>query len=105
MDRDELTWIVAGGIFAAIVLGWILHWIYSMLAHPHRKEAQTAELATRLHDAEEALTEARQQAQKLEADMNFRLGQKQAEYDAAMEALEEARLQTSRLLGELQQRR
>lgn len=62
MDRNELTFAIAGALIAAFVLGWAMRWAFSRLntAGP-RNAARAAELAGRLHAAEDALHRAEEE--------------------------------------------
>ena len=55
MDRNDLTLAIAGALIAAFLLGWVLRWAFARLntAGP-RNAARTADLAARLHAAEDA---------------------------------------------------
>lgn len=52
MDRAELTLIVAGALIAAMMLGWILRWMFGRLNS--RDSASGVSLAARLAEAEAA---------------------------------------------------
>lgn len=54
MTRGELTAAIAAVLVAAVALGWILRWIFTHM----NGTAPAAELATRLHAAEDALRQA-----------------------------------------------
>ena len=95
MDRNELTMAIAGTLFGAVLLGWILRWMFGRLnsGSGPRSIKKTAEMAARLHHAEEAraTSEARQDA--IEDDLRRRLVELQAELDATHEDLARARAQ------------
>ena len=55
MDRNELTLAIAGALVAAFLLGWMLRWAFGRLnAAGPRNAARTADIAARLHAAEDA---------------------------------------------------
>lgn len=104
MDRQELTLIITAALFAAIVFGWVLRWIYSLLNPPAPPEpiadTEWAEYAKSCETAREA-AEAR--LNEVERDLSNRLTQTQAELSAAMEGLGDARREVHDLSEQLTQ--
>lgn len=99
MDRTELTAALSAALLGAVLIGWILHWLYSRLNDKSgpRSIKQTALLVERVHDAEEARLAAEARLQIVEKDLNERISQMQAEMDAAHESLEAARDETEQI--------
>ena len=96
LDRDDLTLAIAGALVGAVLLGWILCWLVGRLNRGTgpRSMALTAEMAARLHTAEEGQATTKIRLTEVEADMTARLAEMQAELDATLAALARARAQT-----------
>ncbi len=60
MDENGLRIAFAGALVGAVCLGWVLHWLWRLMGQNTGPKSikKTADLATRLHDAEEALFQA-----------------------------------------------
>jgi hypothetical protein len=87
----QLATAIAAVLVAAIVLGWMLHWIWARLASAGSDTARLAEMVDRLHDADrarEAAEDARRLAETLlaarEAEMEARLAEMQARLDGVV---------------------
>jgi hypothetical protein len=88
MTRTELTIAVAGVLAAAVLLGWVLRGLFAaMNAGPRRGLRATADLAARLHAAEEA--EARLLG--VERDLAAELAETRRELAEALRARDVAR--------------
>ena len=102
MDRQQLTLTIAAALFAAIVLGWILRWIFDLLnpAPPPEPVADSewAEYAKACEVEKEA---AQAQLAEVENDLGRRLTQTQAELEAAMDGLGAARREAHELQAKL----
>ena len=102
MDNQQLTVIVAVGLFVAVLVGWGLRWIFDLLNPPPPPEpvadSEWAEYAKACEAAREAAETA---LAEMERDLGNRLSQANAERDAAMEGLGDARRQTQELQSEL----
>ena len=96
LDRDDLTLAVAGALVAAVLIGWVLCWLVGRINRGggQRGIARTAELAARLHLAEEAQATAQIRLAEVESDMNQRLAEMQGELDSTLASLARARAQT-----------
>jgi len=71
MTADELTWVIAGALFAAVLVGWVLHWLWSLIARATSSErGQIRSLMSELALAEEAREEAEAQVEALEATLS-----------------------------------
>lgn len=99
MDRNNLTLAIAAGLVAAVLLGWILHAIFARLSNGAgpRSIKRTADMARRLHDAEEAQHRAESRLKQVEGDLGPRVSELQAELDASNAALLRAREQTEEI--------
>jgi hypothetical protein len=93
MDRTELTAAIAAVLLGAVVLGWILHWLFQGI-NSHGRGRQAADLAHRLHEAEVAQARAERRLAEVEDDLGARLAEVQAELDATIANLALARAQT-----------
>ncbi len=99
MDRNDLTLAVAAALVGAVLLGWILHMLFARLntgAGP-RSIKRTADMAHRLHDAEEAQHRAETRLRQVEGDLQARVTELTAELDASNAALLRAREQTEEI--------
>lgn len=98
MDRNELTFVVAGALVAAFLLGWVLRWFFGrMNAHGPRNAARTADMADRLHTAEEAQHQAERRLAEVEAAAARRIAGLEADLTAARGAVTHAEAQTEEI--------
>ena len=99
MDRTELTLAIAAALVAAVLFGWILRWIFGRLNSPSGADGvqRTAELATRLHEAEAEAERARSRLAAVEADLGQRLAEVQRELAEAQQELERERANTQEI--------
>jgi len=102
MNRTELTVIVAATFMVAILIGWILRWLYSRIGQAGLSTSGGSnDLAARLHAAEEARDAAYLDRDQTVGDMKKRLVQTEAELKAAMEGLGDARRDADAIRREL----
>lgn len=88
MVRSELTLAIAGVLVAAVLIGWVLRGVFTGLNAGGRGRLRgRADLAARLHAAEEA--EARLRA--VERDLAAELADTRRELDEALRARDGAR--------------
>ena len=60
MTADQLTWALAGALFGAVLLGWILRWIFGLLnAGPRIDPAEHHALVARFAAAEAEIADLR----------------------------------------------
>ncbi len=99
MDRNDLTLAVAAALVGAVLLGWILHMLFARLntGSGPRSIKRTADMAHRLHDAEEAQHRAETRLRQVEGDLQARVTELTAELDASNAALLRAREQTEEI--------
>jgi len=102
VDRTQLTLIIAGSLFAAVILGWILRWIFDLLnpAPPPEPKADS-EWAEYAKACEAERDTAISRLTEVERDLGNRLTQSNAELSAAMEGLGDARREVQSLHAEL----
>jgi hypothetical protein len=92
----QLTIAIAAVLVAAIVLGWFLHWLWARLSNAAISDtARITEMVNRLHEADharEVAEDAKELAENLlasrEAEMENRLAAMQARLDGAVEGRE-----------------
>lgn len=94
MNRAELTLAIAGALVLAVLLGWVLRWLFGRIngAGP-RDVARTADLAAQLHAAQDARHAAERRLAEVESDFAGQLAQVQAELEATLASLAQARSQ------------
>jgi hypothetical protein len=95
MSRDELTLAIAAVLVGAVLAGWVLHAVFRRLntgAGP-RSVRQTAEMASRLHAAEEAQLAAEIRLRNVEGDLKRRLAETETDLSATLAELERTRVQ------------
>lgn len=121
LTGSQLTLAIAGVLFGAVVVGWILHWLWLRLSGADVTDsARLAAMVTRLHDAERArdlAIEEKDVAEALLADretemaasmdeMKARLDGEVAGREAALEAeLREAKLDAETAMSGLRNAR
>jgi hypothetical protein len=69
MDRTEVTLVVAGALVLAVLLGWVLRGIFRGLNAGGRRARGAADLADRLHRAEESEARLRTVERELTAEL------------------------------------
>ena len=97
MTRAELTLAIAAALFLAVLLGWMLRWMFGRMNAGPRSLARTADLAERLHAAEDAQARAEARLAEVEADLSHRLAMLHAELDSAHDRLARAEAQTEEI--------
>lgn len=92
----QLTIAIAAILIAAVVLGWILHWLWMRLSNAAISDtARITEMINRLHEADrarESAEDAKELAENLlasrEAEMENRMAAMQSRLDGAIEGRE-----------------
>lgn len=95
MSREELTLTIAAALVGAVLAGWILHAVFRRLnagAGP-RSVRQTAEMASRMHAAEEAQLAAEIRLRDVESDLRRRLADTEGDLASTLAELERTRVQ------------
>jgi len=97
LTGGQLAIAISAILFAAIVLGWILHWLWMRLSNAAISDtARITEMINRLHEADrarEGAEDAKELAENLlasrEAEMENRMAAMQSRLDGAVEGREE----------------
>lgn len=98
MNRTDLVVIIAIAFFVTFLLGWILRWAYGALNSVNSGSVNDIDdLATRLHLAEEERDEAVKRMEQREWELSNQLSQAEAEREAAMSGLGDARREAEEL--------
>jgi hypothetical protein len=97
VNRGELTLAIAAALVGAVLLGWILRWMFARLNAGPRSVARTADLAARLHAAEDARAWAESRLAEVEADLGRRLAEAQADLAAAHDGRARAEAQAEEI--------
>ena len=102
MNQMELTVTIAVGLFAAILLGWCLRWIYGLLNPPEAPQPKAdSEWAEYALACEAQRDEAQSKLSEIERDLTTKLNQANAELQAAMDGLGAARRDAQAVRAEL----
>ena len=109
LDREALTALIAGVLFATFLIGWIAHWVWSRMASAASpREDRANELVAELLIVEEARDRAEAEKRELESALRgeaaeaenllqTRLREREAELEAAMAGLQNARAEIEAL--------
>ena len=98
MNRTEFVIVTAIVLTLAFALGWFANWLVHRFTRVTQADLGELErMAHALHEAEETRDEAIAYLQGREAELTGRLGQTEAELEAAMEGLGEARREVEEL--------
>ncbi len=98
MNRTEFVVAIAAVLFLAFALGWFASWLVHRFSRVTVSDvAELEEMASALHDAEEARDEALTYLQYREQELTAKLSEAEAEQRAAMEGLREARHEAAEL--------
>lgn len=98
MNRSEFIMVTALVLFVAFMLGWFSYWLLHKLTRINSGDMNEVDrLARDLHDAEEGRDQAVIYLQQREAELSNQLQQTEAELDAAMDGLREARREAEEL--------
>ena len=96
LTGGQLAIAISAILFAAIILGWILHWLWMRLSNAAISDtARITEMINRLHEADrarETAEDAKELAENLlasrEAEMENRMAAMQSRLDGAVEGRE-----------------
>ena len=92
MNRTEFVIATALILFVAFALGWFANWLFHRFTRVRQEDlGELDRMAQALHEAEEIRDQAIEYVETRERDLTTRLAQAQAELDAAMAGLREAR--------------
>lgn len=105
MNRAEFIAATAIILFGAFLLGWFACWLVHRMTRPGRTElAEHGRMLTALHEAEASRDAARAELAERQAAFATRQAGSQAELNAAMEGLREARAEIEELRDYIEQR-
>lgn len=103
MNRTELIVATAVVLFLAFILGWFAHWVVHRFVRVGQGEMNDLDvMAQQLHEAEEQRDQAVAYFQQREADMSNQMNQTEAELNAAMDGLREARREAEELRAHIE---
>ena len=98
MNRTEFIIATTIILFVAFILGWFSHWLLNRFLRVSQSEmGELDTMAQQLHDAEEQRDQAVTYYQQREQELTNRQKQTQAELDAAMGGLHDARQEVDQL--------
>ena len=100
MNGTEFIFATAAILFVAFMAGWFAHWLISRITRVTRSDKDDLDrMAQELHRAEEERDQAVTYMQQREAELSNRMTQTEAELNAAMEGLRNARNEAEELRG------
>lgn len=98
MSRTEFIFATAAILFVAFLVGWFAHWIVHRFSRVNQKDVNELDrMSQELHEAEETRDQAITYLQQREAELSNQLIQTEAELNAAMEGLRDARQEAEEL--------
>ncbi len=98
MSRSEFVIATAAILFAAFMLGWFANWLVHRLTRVSPADIGELErMAQTVHQAETARDEAISYLEEREGQLGAEIQSLDAEYRAAMSALQDARAENGRL--------
>jgi prophage endopeptidase len=98
MSRTEFILSTAIILFVAFVMGWFANWLVHRLSRVRQSDvADLDRMSQELHEAEETRDQAITYLQQREAELSNQLTQTEAELNAAMDGLRDARQEAEEL--------
>ena len=98
MNGTEFIAATAAILFMAFLAGWFTHWLVSRITRVTRSDMDDLDkMAQELHHAEEQRDQAEIYMQQREAELTNKLAQTEAELEAAMDGLRDARQESEEL--------
>ena len=98
MNRTEFIVTITIILFVAFCLGWFANWLVHRFSRVSQSDiGELDKLAQSVHEAEDLRDKALAYIDQREAEMSNKLSQTQAELDAAMEGLRDARTEAEEL--------
>ena len=105
MNRTEFIISATIVLFIAFMLGWFANWLINRFFRIAQSDMNELDrMAQQLHEAEEQRDQAVLYFERREAELQNRLAQTEAELQAAMEGLRDARQETEELRLQLERR-
>jgi hypothetical protein len=104
MNRTEIIFVTAAILFVAFTLGWFAHWLMNRFTRVSQADiGELDTMAQSLHEAEEIRDQAIIYLQQREAEMTNQQAQTEAELNAAMDGLRDARQEAEELRAYIEQ--
>ncbi len=98
MNRTEFIITTAIILFVAFIVGWFAHWLVHRFTRVNREDVgELDRMSQELHEAEETRDQAITYLQQREAELSNQLSQTEAELNAAMDGLRDARLEAEEM--------
>lgn len=98
MSRTEFIIATAIILFVAFCMGWFANWLIHRFTRVSKSDVGELErIAQELHEAEETRDQAITYLQQREAELTNQISQTEAELNAAMEGLRDARHEAEEL--------
>ncbi|MEN8893596.1 hypothetical protein [Planktotalea arctica] len=103
MNRTEFVIATAIILFVAFCMGWFANWLIHRFTRVSRSDVGELErMAQELHEAEETRDQAITYLQQREAELTNQISQTEAELNAAMEGLRDARQEAEEMRAYLE---
>lgn len=103
MNRMQFVLVTALVLFVAFALGWFTNWLIHRFTRVRQQDlGELDRMAQALHEAEEIRDQAITYVETRERDMSARIQQLEAEVDAAMAGLREARAEAEYYRSQMQ---
>lgn len=103
MNRTEFIIATAIILFVAFILGWFSHWLLNRFLRVSQSEmGELDTMAQQMHEAEEQRDQAVTYYQQRESELTNKQNQTQAELDAAMGGLRDARQEVEEMRNHIE---
>lgn len=103
MNRLQFVLVTALVLFVAFALGWFANWLIHRFTRVRQQDlGELDKMAQALHEAEEIRDQAITYVETRERDLTTRITQLEAEVDAAMAGLREARAEADYYRSQMQ---
>ena len=103
MNRTEFIIATAVILFVAFALGWFANWLVHRFTRVSQSDVgELDKMAQALHEAEETRDQAITYLQQREAELTNQLSQTEAELNAAMDGLRDARREAEEMRARLE---
>ena len=103
MSRTEFIIATAIILFVAFCMGWFANWLIHRFTRVSKSDVGELErMAQELHEAEETRDQAITYLQQREAELTNQISQTEAELNAAMEGLRDARHEAEELRAHIE---
>ncbi len=103
MNRTEFVIVTALILFAAFALGWFAYWLLHRFTRVSQADIGELErMAQALHEAEDIRDQALAYIEAREYELSTQLSQTDAELQAAMDGLRDARAEIERLRSKIE---